>query len=180
MMQENMPRRYTSDEVNAILRRALDRQGPSGQVTHDELLETARELGIDPVQVEAAAAEQMTVGVYEAAREEWKIQRKKKFFDHLRSYLIVNSFLLLLSIATGGWWFIFPLLGWGVGLAFDVSDAFWPKEKQIERGTIAMLKRKERIAARKNPRGKGNRAGLTIESNGRITIERGEKFIRIG
>jgi hypothetical protein len=181
MMQENTPRRYTPDEVNAILRRALDKQAPAGQVTHDELLETARELGIDPSQIEAAADEQMTVGVWEQAREEWKVQRKKKFFEHLRTYAIVNSFLILFSVMTGGWWFLWPLLGWGIGLAFDVSDAFWPKEKQIERGTRAMLKRRERLAARKQTSGGGKlKAGLTIESNGRITIEKGDKFIRIG
>lgn len=178
-MQENMPRHYTSDEVNAILRRALDKQGPVGQVSHDELMETARELGIDPRQLEAAAAEQMTVGVYEQAREEWKVQRKKKFFEHLRSYVIVNAFLIILSLINGEWWFVFPLLGWGIGLAFDVSDAFWPKEKQIERGAQALLKRRERLANRKQSGGK-LKAGLTIESNGRITIEKGDKFIRIG
>jgi hypothetical protein len=180
MMQENTPRSYTPEEVNAILRRAVEKKTVAGQVTHDELVETARELGIDPAQLVAAAAEQMTVGVYEAAREEWKAQRKQKFFQHLRSYLIVNAFLFILSVTNGEAWFLWPLLGWGIGLAFDISDAFWPKEKQIERGTRALLRRKERIAARKNPRGSGRKAGLTIESNGRITIEKGDKFIRIG
>ena len=180
-MQENTPRRYSPEEVNAILRRAVEKQAPTaGQVTHDELVETARELGIDPSQLEAAAAEQMTVGVYDAAREEWKVQRKQKFFQHLRSYLIVNAFLAILSISAGEAWFLWPLLGWGIGLAFDVSDAFWPKEKQIDRGAKAVLRRKERIAARNQSRMPGKKAGLTIESNGRITIEKGDKFIRIG
>src|SRR4051812_41731489 len=63
MSSDNTPRRYTPEEVNAILRRAIDRQGAgaTSSVTHDDLLETARELGIDASQVEAALAEQESV-----------------------------------------------------------------------------------------------------------------------
>src|SRR5207253_2614770 len=98
-MADNIPRRYTPEEVNEILRRAIDRQGAgaTSSVTHDDLLETARELGIDDAQVEAALAEQATVGALDDARRRWLVQRKKKFYEHLRTYLIINSMLFLMD-----------------------------------------------------------------------------------
>jgi hypothetical protein len=143
-MPENNPRRYTPEEVNAILRRAIERQGPgaTGSVTHDDLLETARELGIDAAQVEAALTEQETYGAIEEARVRWRAQRRKKFFEHLRAYLIVNSMLFLMDyFMTGGTWFYWCLFGWGIGILFDASDTFFPKEKDIERGARKLLEK---------------------------------------
>jgi len=42
------------------------------------------------------------------------------FYVHLLTYLLVNAGLFLLNLITrdgGGWWFYWPLFGWGIGLA---------------------------------------------------------------
>jgi len=39
------------------------------------------------------------------------------WYIHASVYLAVNSFLVLLATASGRSWAIFPLLGWGLGLA---------------------------------------------------------------
>src|SRR5687768_158998 len=96
----NSPRKYSQEEVSAILRRALERQGSSSAITHDELMETAKELGIDPMALEAAVNEQKTVGEYETARAEYLVHRKQKFFEHLRAYLIVNACLFIVNVVT--------------------------------------------------------------------------------
>ena len=187
MIPENSPRRYTPDEVNAILRRAIDRQGASsvGALTHEDLMETARELGLDPAQVEAAIAEQQEVGAIEAARETWKAQRKRKFFEHLRSYILVNVVLFLINFVTGSpVWFVWPLFGWGIGLLFDASDTFFPKDKDIERGARRLLARQDRQRSRevKVQHGShGSRKSLIIDGKaGKIIIEKGDKRIEIG
>lgn len=136
---------YTVEEVESILRRALRRKRDSGEITYDELVETARELGIAPGELERAILEQRTVGEFEAACDEWKLRRKRKFYDHLRAYLIVNGFLFLLDIiVSGGSWFYFCLLGWGIGLAFDAANAFNPDRKEIERGAKKLMRKRER------------------------------------
>lgn len=49
----------------------------------------------------------------------------KAFFEHLGSYLIVNTTLFSIDwLSGGGWWFHWPLLGWGVGLAFHGMSVF--------------------------------------------------------
>ncbi len=170
-------RRYTQDQVNAILRRALEKQNGAGTLTHQELIDTAQELGLDPEQVELAITEQEVVGELDAAREEWKRRRRQKFKEHLRSYAIVNGILMILSLANGDFWFLWPLLGWGIGLAFDAADTFWPKEEKMERGARRLIQRRDRMARRQ---GMG-RKGLVIDSkSGKIIIEKGDKYIEIG
>src|ERR1700734_622302 len=46
---------FTQEEVNTILSRAVERQHPSaGGLTYAELIDTARQAGIDPAAIDAA------------------------------------------------------------------------------------------------------------------------------
>jgi hypothetical protein len=58
------------------------------------------------------------------ARE--RAKRKADFYVHLAVYLAVNAFLVVLWWATGGGfpWFVFPLFGWGIGIAAHFMEAF--------------------------------------------------------
>ena len=42
---------------------------------------------------------------------------KLGWYIHASVYLLVNLLLLSLSLASGRHWAVFPLLGWGIGLA---------------------------------------------------------------
>lgn len=55
-----------------------------------------------------------------------KVKKKKEFYEHLNAYIGVNLFLFLLNAVTafGHWWFIWPLMGWGIGLFFHYLDVF--------------------------------------------------------
>jgi len=56
-----------------------------------------------------------------------RVEEKKGFYSHLASYCIVNLGLFLLwRFATGAGypWFIWPLAGWGIGLAFHFINVF--------------------------------------------------------
>ena len=61
---------------------------------------------------------------YEKARK--RVKEKKKFYKHLSSFITVNIFLFLLNIFTspGHFWFIYPLLGWGMGLMGHYYEVF--------------------------------------------------------
>jgi uncharacterized membrane protein len=59
---------------------------------------------------------------YKQAKE--RVEALKGFYAHLAVYLAVNLGLILLSIATGGTWFVWPLFGWGIGLLAHAVAVF--------------------------------------------------------
>jgi two-component sensor histidine kinase len=57
-----------------------------------------------------------------------RVKQMREFYGHLGTYVIVNVFLMLLNLVTGpkNLWFIFPMLGWGIGLASHAFSVFGP------------------------------------------------------
>ena len=49
---------------------------------------------------------------------------KMSWYIHASAYLLVNLLLVSLSFASGRHWAIFPLLGWGIGLAAHGAVVF--------------------------------------------------------
>ncbi len=67
----------------------------------------------------------MTDQKYERARR--RVKEKREFYQHLSSYLTVIGGLFLLNVFTspgGHLWFIYPALGWGIGLASHYFKVF--------------------------------------------------------
>jgi len=71
----------------------------------------------------------------------WEIAQKRAGFkNHLVTYIIVNAFFWALWYFTGQRWYtgsipwpIWPMLGWGIGLAFNFVDAYvFPKANSVE------------------------------------------------
>ena len=70
-----------------------------------------------------------------------QLQKRRKFRAHLTVYVLVNSLLWLIwgiLFATGGPWFpwpVFPLVGWGIGLAFHAGETHRAgfREEEIRR-----------------------------------------------
>jgi hypothetical protein len=67
----------------------------------------------------------------EKDKELWKIAKKRVGFKrHLGTYIIVNSFLWVIWIfdrrEDHGFvpWPLWPMLGWGIGLAFNYISAY--------------------------------------------------------
>ena len=65
-----------------------------------------------------------------------RLKAKRDFQAHLLSYITVNLLLVGIWWATGAafFWPIFPILGWGIGIAFHAWDVMSPEpgERQIE------------------------------------------------
>lgn len=53
-----------------------------------------------------------------------RAKAKLGWFFHAAVYVAVNLGLIAVSVANGQRWAIFPLLGWGIGLAFH-GIAVW-------------------------------------------------------
>lgn len=61
---------------------------------------------------------------YDKARK--RVIEKKKFYQHLTSFAVINIFLFLLNMLTSPsvFWFHWTTLGWGVGLVFHYFNTF--------------------------------------------------------
>ncbi|MGE3799542.1 MAG: 2TM domain-containing protein [Candidatus Kapaibacterium sp.] len=181
---------YSPEQVQAILERALSRNKGSDptNITYDELLETAQELDIDQKVLEEAISDYEQTYLLEDARKRWKTLRKAKFFKHFRTYLIVNAIFAAIDLVIfGGTMFFWLLFTWGIGLGFDAAEAFYPKERDVERGAIRMVQKeqKERLKQERKQQwhnlADGIRKQFTVENKqGKIIIEKGDRRIEIG
>ena len=60
-------------------------------------------------------------------RAKAKVEELKKFYSNLTSYIVVITGLAIINYYTSGFgymWFLWPALGWGIGLAFHAAKAF--------------------------------------------------------
>jgi hypothetical protein len=77
--------------------------------------------------------------VYKTARR--RVEAKLGFYIHVAIYVIVNALLVFLNLTyTPQYlWFLWPVLGWGIGIFFHALGVFiFPsgspiKERMIER-----------------------------------------------
>ncbi|MDR3691668.1 MAG: 2TM domain-containing protein [Fimbriimonas sp.] len=125
-MAESQQRFYKEDEAEQILRLASNISSPAAGMSRDRLLETAAELGISPESVELAERQLQVSRLEQSDRAEFDRRIRRDFYSHLASYVIVNGGLCAINLATGGYfWAIWPMLGWGIGLAFSVFETFF-------------------------------------------------------
>jgi 2TM domain len=111
-------REYSTGEVEAIVRIALERQGTEGRISHDELLETAREIGVSAEDIEEAVAEEARIREEMAQIEADRQRARRLFVANLVAFVVVNAALFVVDrMTSGGTWFYFPLIAWGVAVA---------------------------------------------------------------
>lgn len=79
-------------------------------------------------------------------------ERRVKFKYNLAAYIILNTFFWILWFLTDGdthqpfWpWPVWPMLGWGIGLAFHYMGAYvFPKDDAIEKEYEKLKKEQEK------------------------------------
>ncbi len=109
-MNDFLSRQYSSDEVHRIIRRA-SKLKQDDSITHEDLLNTAKELGLDSQTIETAVEQELKEYEKERAKESRLKRRKAGFRRHMWSYIIVIGGLLLINMMTPGpWWFQWPAL----------------------------------------------------------------------
>ena len=145
--------RYTQQEVDAILKRALERDGAkqsSGDaLSHNDLIETAREVGIEPSQVEAAIAEVKRDGTQIALRDEWTARRRQRLARDARSWAFTGVLCLIINLMTGGLaggaiWFPWVVVPWGAMILMQyLSARSGPSSQELAR-LDQQLQREER------------------------------------
>lgn len=108
---------YSSDDVQKILQLAMeDKQEES--FSEKQLSEMALELGISNELLKSAEQKWLTQSEVNKEQKAQRDIRLRGFRSHLISFLVVNTFLVVLNLVTTprDFWAIYPLSGWGFGL----------------------------------------------------------------
>lgn len=139
---------FSHDEAEEILTHAVRKQAEAGgfimpdeeasahTVTEEQLVRMASELGISLQALQSAQQEMAAQREEQIEQREYSRHVRNEWQGHLASYAIVNTFLMLMDYFTSGHitWSIFPLLGWGIGLAFDTVSTFNRSDEDYQKG----------------------------------------------
>ena len=141
-MAEEIERLASDDDIDEILKLALRRQDGSGGDLRSRLNVAAQELGISDQDLEEAEAEYLKNKADTQEFLEFKNRRRRELREHVFSYLIVNAMLVAVNWISSAkiTWAVWPILGWGIGLAFHAwaalnsdSESFQEEFEQFRR-----------------------------------------------
>ena len=123
-------RQYTTEEAASIITRVLDRQnGEGGRISHDELLETARDIGVTTLELEAAVVEETKLRAEKIVRDEQRQRALRLLIRHLVIYVVVGAFCFVLDMrVTGGTWYFWVILVWGLIVGLHAVRVLLPSE----------------------------------------------------
>lgn len=136
-------RKYSDADVRAIIAHALDSEAPR-DVSHEELVSIASEVGLSRESIEKAARELEAGRATDSAKLSVIGRRRRYLTAHAGAFLLVNLFLFAVNYLTtpGEWWVAFPIAIWGLalilhavaGLSRRVSPrAIAREQKRLER-----------------------------------------------
>lgn len=96
-------------------------------------------------------ADEISLQDYKKAHKIVMIEKEKKYFKiHLSSYLIINSILIAINLlfSPNKLWFLWPLLGWGIGILSHYLKAVYWMEKDLEKREAMAEKRARELKGR--------------------------------
>ncbi|MCH8979041.1 MAG: 2TM domain-containing protein [Armatimonadetes bacterium] len=141
-MAEENERLASEEDVDEILKLALRRQDGSDTDLRGRLNVAAQELGISDQHLKEAETEYLTNKAETQQFLEFKNRQRRELREHVFAYFIVNALLVAINLFTSGQitWSVWPILGWGVGLAFHAwaalnsdSETFQEEFEQFRR-----------------------------------------------
>lgn len=151
-----MPDFYSPEEVQQILNLAIARQMTSEQLSRQQLLEIADEMGLSPAELDVAERDWRLMQGDAMQRQEFDQFRKDRFKRRATRYVIVNVFLggsVMLVLGGLGWvpqlalfWGMFVALdGWNTyGMKGDrYEEAFqkWRRRRMFKRSVNTLINR---------------------------------------
>ena len=112
-------------EVRVVIqvRDRLHHPGAGGWLDQTRVVHHARRAG----KMRLGTTEEATVEREDQRydRAHARVQELKGFYTHATAYVLVNIGLFVINVLTGGgWWFYWPLLGWGIGLGIHALSVF--------------------------------------------------------
>jgi hypothetical protein len=147
---------YAAEDAQRILQLAIAKETESGELSRSQLLEIAAELGIAADTLWASEREWLALKDEAQEHELFQSYRLQKFQHHLIRYGIVNSFLVLIDLLTGGGlgFSLYIILGWGLFLALHAWQTYqrsgfryqqdfdkWRRHRQVKQSMGKLVNR---------------------------------------
>jgi hypothetical protein len=153
------PPTYSREEMDAILKRAIERQQAKADgIGHEELVAAAGEVGIPREEVEAAArdlaAEKAKAPKPEpelapVAMTDGRRREIRRFFRRAAGFGVLTLFFYFLSGGGRDGWWIWAAMGFGVSLAMNAIKIAFGEDDGDERGGARKPSRRERRRMRR-------------------------------
>lgn len=122
--------RFDTNEAEAVLMEAARRQaravGASSSVSRERLEAMAAELDIAPETLHEVLAEREAGASEAALRAAFIAERRGTILPHLIPYLSICAMLFVIWLLSGSNhpWFLYPVMGWGIGMASHVAAVY--------------------------------------------------------
>lgn len=120
-------RRYTEEEVDEILKLALQRGHRSGEMDRRTLESAAAEMGISADDLARAEREVLERRDEEGLFTKFRKFKWNAFLGHLGTYVAVNAGIAFMFQFPGWQWWV--LGGWGIGLLSDLFSTLNATQK---------------------------------------------------
>jgi len=123
-------------DVEQILKLAVRNAGFTDEDALRQRLQLAgHELGLTDKQIAAAEEQYYRDQEEQQLKKEFQSDALHEFWEHLWSYVIVNAGMIGFDVFKDGTlnWAMWPLIGWGIGLAFHAYGVFFPGKQDYEK-----------------------------------------------
>ena len=126
---------YQTEDLQQILHLAIAKREEGGELTKAQVMEIATEMGITPEELEVAEKEWLLRKEEFQEKQVFDSIRKQKLKQSLIKYGIVNTFLVLLNLATANTlsWSLPILLLWGAWLALKAWRTYQTDGEEYEK-----------------------------------------------
>lgn len=126
---------YNQEDIQQILNLAIARQADRGELSREQLLEIADELGISTQHLLEAEQEWLVQQEERQKHYEFNVYRRSQLKQRIGKYVIINSFLVGLNLLTAGAlsWSLYILLFWGLGLGLSAWNTYQFQGEEYER-----------------------------------------------
>jgi hypothetical protein len=178
-------RNYSDEEVDAILRRALERQLESGdQLGHEELIAAAREVGLDEEAVERAIGdirdERAKIDISKRLRD----RRRQRWVRHLVLFAAASAGGIgLYALGLAGAWAIYLAIVWAVFVAIHAHNGLRKTtDDEVEREQARLTRharRKAKAEARREAKRRNAEERARREEARRKRAQAGEQLDRV-
>lgn len=128
-----------SDPVEEILTIALENQGAGTDTAlQQRLMASAAELGLSRDAVEEAKQQWLEKRRRKGELEAYRTSVRNELWGHIGVYVVTNAILAMMNMMSSSYpWFIWPLLGWGIGVGCHAVAAIIelrnPTDRDFER-----------------------------------------------
>lgn len=126
VFEPQITRYYNQQDIQQILNLAITRQVKDEELSREQLVEIATELGISTGSLLEAEQEWRLQQKERQKRHNFNIYRHSRLKKRLGKYLIINSFLLGLNLVSAGElsWSLYILLFWGMWLGLSAWNTY--------------------------------------------------------